>query len=415
MKKVLTSLLILLTLFAHTSALPVAAQETGLDAKAAILIEASTGKILYEKDSETPIEIASISKLISAYLVYEALAKGEISMGDQVTISDYAYGLTLSGELSNIPLEGDSYTVQSLLEASIISSANSAMIALAEHVAGSEPAFVDRMRSKLQEWGITSAYLVNSTGVNNAYLGENIYPGSQPTDENKVSAADVAKIARRLLLDYPEILAISGRSHYQFDGEYYYTTNKMLESGAYARPGVDGLKTGTTDLAGASFVATATENGMRLISVALNTTEQVADPDNRFLVTNELLAYGYQNFQMKTLVEAGQPYHKSSVGLFNGQTKTARAVAAQNLQVVVRKEATEATLATFVAHDTEFEAPLQQGTSLGTLKVKDSDLIGKGYIDAQPSVDMVSQKTTPAASWPASWWNHFVRYVNKNL
>lgn len=415
MKKYLVAGLCLVLMFFSTPHLLVLAEEDGLGAKHAIVIEASTGKILFEKDSQTPAEIASISKLISAYVIFEALEKKEISLNDTVAISDYPYHLTQSSELSNIPLEKRSYKLEELLHASLISSANSAMIALAEHVAGSEPAFVDRMNAKLAEWEITDAVLVNSTGVNNEDIGDNRYPNSDPTAENKVSAIHVAKIVRHLLLDYPQILEITSQSYYAFDGEYYYTTNKMLESGTHARPGVDGLKTGTSDKAGASFVATSNEHGMRLISVVLNATETNSDPDNRFVVTNELLAYAYENFSMKTLVEKGQAYHKSSVSLFNGKTATATAVAAEDLQTVVAKGIDEPPIAHFVAKHKTVDAPVQQGTNLGILTLQDTNLIGKGYVDDLPQVAMIAKSDTPTASWPISWWNHFVRYVNENL
>lgn len=131
------------------------------------------------KDATQPVEIASITKLITVYLVYEALENGSITLSTPVDISDYPYQLTTNSEASNIPMEARNYTVEELLEATLVSSANSAAIALAEKIAGSEKDFVDMMRAKLLEWGIQDATVVNTTGLNNETLGDNIYPGSK--------------------------------------------------------------------------------------------------------------------------------------------------------------------------------------------------------------------------------------------
>ena len=168
-----------MTLLVFGTASTVSAQEFDVAAKHAIAVEATTGKILYEKDANQPVEIASITKLVTVYLVYEALEQGTISLSTPVDISDYPYQLTTNSEASNVPMEARNYTVEQLLEATMVSSANSAAIALAEKIAGSEKDFVDKMREKLLEWGIQDATIVNTTGLNNETLGDNIYPGSK--------------------------------------------------------------------------------------------------------------------------------------------------------------------------------------------------------------------------------------------
>ncbi|WP_079117989.1 serine hydrolase, partial [Streptococcus pneumoniae] len=187
MKKIFLTLLTVSLLGGASTAV---AQDFTIAAKHAIAVEANTGKILYEKDATQPVEIASITKLITVYLVYEALENGSITLSTPVDISDYPYQLTTNSEASNIPMEARNYTVEELLEATLVSSANSAAIALAEKIAGSEKDFVDMMRAKLLEWGIQDATVVNTTGLNNETLGDNIYPGSKKDEENKLSAYD---------------------------------------------------------------------------------------------------------------------------------------------------------------------------------------------------------------------------------
>ena len=394
---------------------PVLAEDFSIAAKHAIAVEVSTGKVLYEQDAQTPASIASISKLLSVYLVYEALEKGEIQLDTMVDISDYPYSLTANTELSNVNLDARSYSVSDLLNASLITSSNSAIIALAEKIAGSEAAFVDKMKAKVAEWGITDATIVNTSGLDNSDLGENIYPGSKPDDSNQFSALDVAIIARRLILDYPQVLNITSLNAYDFGGYTYYSTNQMLSEGTHARGGVDGLKTGTSNSAGSSFVATTTQANMRIITVVLNATDGLTNSDNRFVETNNLMNYVYNNYSAITLVKKGEAFENSSVKLFNGTKASSPAVATADLLAIQKNTSEQPVTATFTSNQIEFDAPITSGTVVGQLKIVDNDLIGVGYLDNIAQIDMVIPTTIKTAPWPVSWWNQFVRYVNEKL
>ena len=394
---------------------PVHAEDFSVAAKHAIAVEVSTGKVLYEQDSQTPASIASISKLLSVYLVYEALEKGEIQLDTMVDISDYPYSLTANTELSNVNLDARSYSVSDLLNASLITSSNSAIIALAEKIAGSEAAFVDKMKAKVAEWGITDATIVNTSGLDNSDLGENIYPGSKPDDSNQFSALDVAIIARRLILDYSKVLNITSLNAYDFGGYTYYSTNQMLSEGTHARGGVDGLKTGTSNSAGSSFVATTTQANMRIITVVLNATDGLTNSDNRFVETNNLMNYVYNNYSAITLVKKGEAFENSSVKLFNGTKASSPAVATADLVAIQKNTSEQPVTATFTSNQIEFDAPITSGTVVGQLKIVDNYLIGVGYLDNIAQIDMAIPTTIKTAPWPVSWWNQFVRYVNEKL
>lgn len=394
---------------------PVLAEDFSIAAKHAIAVEVSTGKVLYEQDAQTPASIASISKLLSVYLVYEALEKGEIQLDTMVDISDYPYSLTANTELSNVNLDARSYSVSDLLNASLITSSNSAIIALAEKIAGSEAAFVDKMKAKVAEWGITDATIVNTSGLDNSDLGENIYPGSKPDDSNQFSALDVAIIARRLILDYPQVLNITSLNAYDFGGYTYYSTNQMLSEGTHARGGVDGLKTGTSNSAGSSFVATTTQANMRIITVVLNATDGLTNSDNRFVETNNLMNYVYNNYSAITLVKKGEAFENSSVKLFNGTKASSPAVATADLVAIQKNTSEQPVTAAFTSNQTEFDAPITSGTVVGQLKIVDNDLISVGYLDNIAQIDMAIPTTIKTAPWPVSWWNQFVRYVNEKL
>lgn len=332
-----------------------------------------------------------------------------------VDISDYPYSLTANTELSNVNLDARSYSVSDLLNASLITSSNSAIIALAEKIAGSEAAFVDKMKAKVAEWGITDATIVNTSGLDNSDLGENIYPGSKPDDSNQFSALDVAIIARRLILDYPQVLSITSLNAYDFGGYTYYSTNQMLSEGTHARGGVDGLKTGTSNSAGSSFVATTTQANMRIITVVLNATDGLTNSDNRFVETNNLMNYVYNNYSAITLVKKGEAFENSSVKLFNGTKASSPAVATADLLAIQKNTSEQPVTATFTSNQTEFDAPIMSGTVVGQLKIVDNDLIGVGYLDNIAQIDMAIPTTIKTAPWPVSWWNQFVRYVNEKL
>ena len=408
--------LTLITLFLFGSATTVSAQDFDVAAKHAIAVEANSGKILYEKDATQPVEIASISKILTVYLVYEALEQGKITLSTPVEISDYPYQLTTNSEASNVPMEARNYTVEELLEATLVSSANSAAIALAEKIAGSEKDFVDMMKAKLQEWGIQDATLVNTTGLNNETLGANIYPGSKKDDENKLSAYDVAIVARNLILKYPQVLEITKKPSSTFAGMTINSTNYMLEGMPAYRGGIDGLKTGTTDKAGASFVGTTVEKGMRIITVVLNADQQDTNPYARFTATSALLDYISANFALKTVVQKGEAYNDSKVTVLDGKEDNVTAVAKSDISIVQRIGSGTTPALQFTPKSTSEMAPLEEGKVVGTLTYDDQDLIGQGYLTSdKPSFEMVSEKKVEKAFFLKVWWNQFIRFINEKL
>ena len=395
--------------------LTVQADDFNAAASHAIAVEASTGKILYEKDATSTAGIASITKILTVYLVYKQIDEGKLKWDDQVAISDYAYNLTANSDASNVPMEARSYSVKQLVDAAMIASANSAAIALAEKIGGTEPKFVDMMSAQLKSWGITDAHLVNASGLNNSYLGSNIYPGSSASDENTMSALDVAIIARHLITDYPDVLKITSQSSMAFDSTTTLQTyNEMLSGMSYTREGVDGLKTGTTELAGASFVATTNENDMRIITVILHADD--ADTNNmaRFSATNDLMNYVYNTWKIQTLVKKGASYNKSLAKITDGKQVSVAAVAQKDFKVVVRKNDTNAPKLSIKTKT--LEAPVKKGSQAGSLTFNDADLVGTGYLEnARPQVKLITKSSVKRSIFLKVWWNHFVNWVNTSL
>ncbi|KAF1295834.1 D-alanyl-D-alanine carboxypeptidase [Enterococcus sp. JM4C] len=362
-------------------------------AAAAFSVDVETGKILYNQEGDTPMGIASVTKIISLYLVLNEIKKGNLSWEDTVPISDYVENLSVTPDLSNVPLHQEStYTVRELFEASLIQSANAAVAALAEKIAGSEPEFVDLMRKQLKDWGIKDAQVINSSGLNNAYLGENIYEGSSPTDENELSAKDVAIVARHLIIDFPEVLEVSKITSKMFGEDTQSPVemvnwNWMLPGFINAKEGVDGLKTGTTDLAGACFVGTMTKEDRRIITVVLNATDHAVNPAARFDETSKLMDYSFDQWTQKEVGKAGAAIPDlTDVAVKDGKVERVKVSLAAPVNMWIRSDMDTSQLTITpkldkkLVKDNQVEAPLKEGDVIGKAELSlAADTLG--YID----------------------------------
>ena len=415
MKKIITLLLCIILTLLSTS--PVRAEDLDLGAQHAIAIDGTTGKILYEKNSNEKKEVGGISNLLTTYLVYEAIQQGKISLNDDVDISDKAYQLTAVEGISNVPMEARKYKVKDLLTALLVSNANSAAIALAEKVAGNEEQFVLLMKAKLKDWGITDATVVNASGLNQSIIdGDEDKENKKKDTENKLSAYDVAVIAKHLLEDYPEVTKITSLSHAEFAGIQLESSNYMLENMPNYRAGVDGLKTGNSEKGGISFVASTNQNGIRMITVVIGVEAIDGDPYARFVATANLMNYVSQNFIASLIVSKGEAYNNSKSIVLDGKKTGATAVAKDDFIVIERQGSQAEAKITFKSSQASFSAPLKKGTSLGILTYADPEPIGRGYIEGKsPSMEMVSGENIQKSFFLKVWWNQFVRYVNEKL
>lgn len=413
MKKIL----LLLSLLSLVFVLPRPAYANDFDApaKSAFAVELSTGKVLYEKNSRTPLPVGPTSKLLTAYLVYREVKAGKIKWTDKVKISDYAYEIA-NLDLSNVPLDAGEYTVKELTTAMLVTSANGATIALAEHIAGSEPAFVDMMGQQLRDWNIQDFALVNATGLNNAYLGEeHIYPNTDLEDENQMTAQALATLAYRLVTDFPQVTKLTSKSQAKFAGEPIHSYNLMLPTMPYFRGGVDGLATGTTDKAGSSFVASATTSGMRVITVILNADGWEENAGARFMATNDLLNHIAGNYYPLTILKKGKSLDKTKAHILDGKQGEVNLISQKALTVIKSTKDKETPSISYQAKQDLIFAPVAKKENLGNFVYEDKHVIGKGYLYSQPSVPALAQDKVDKSFFLKVWWNHFVRYVNDYL
>lgn len=384
-----------------------------VNADAAILVEASTGKILYAKNEDTALGIASMSKMMTEYLMFEAIKNKQISWEQEQTISDYVHQVSVDTNLSNVPLEaGKKYSIRQLYEAMAIYSANGATIAIAEAIAGSEKKFVDMMNKKAEELGLENYKFINSTGLNNKDLKGKHPEGTGPEDENIMSARAMAKLASRLMNDYPEVLETTSVPVKEFPGMpgKMKNWNWMLPSLIYGYEGVDGLKTGTTDFAGYCFTGTAKRDGLRVITVVMNAKGKNGQGEykSRFDETKKMMDYAFTNFSVKEIYPEGyQAKGNKTVPVVNGKEKSVAIQSKSPLQVVV-KNGEDKMYKPQVKIDKKkldkegkLAAPIKKGDKLGVLEAVYQGEDPYGYLSKSKSasVDMVTAEKVEKANW----------------
>lgn len=251
--------------------------DANVDARAAILIDSQTGAVLYAQDADTAYPVASMSKMMTEYLLLEAIQEQRVTWEDEVPVSVNA----ASAEGARVILEpGRSYPLKDLYEAMAVGSANNASVAIGEYLAGSTSAFAEQMNLKAAELGLTASSFVNATGLDYDY------------GQNKMTARDVGMLAYYLIRDFPEIVELTAQPSVRLTtGERVKNTNLMVQADDHSMSvlGLDGLKTGFTDQAGYCFTGTAKQGDKRLISVVMGAENEAI----RFTETKKLLERGF--------------------------------------------------------------------------------------------------------------------------
>lgn len=413
----LLTLLLFTSLFANFPT-KASAVELGLEAEAAILVDANSGKILYELNPDMTLPPASMSKMMTEYLLLEAIHSKQVSWDQEVSITDYVYKISQNTKLSNVPLRKDiKYTVRELYESMAIYSANGSTIALAETIAGSETNFIKMMNDKAQELGMKDAKFVNSTGLNNSDLLGMHPKGTGDSEENMMSPRSVATLAYSLLRDYPEVLETASIPFKKFtkgiDGEgiSMLNWNAMLPDipgylQQFAYQGVDGLKTGSTSLAGYCFTGTAERNGMRLISVVMKTNSQY----KRFEETKKLFDYGFSNFVEKELFPADYTIKKQdALKVEKGKEKEVQIASKEALKTVIKSNEEELYEPKLVldkkslTKNSTLVAPVEKGQKVGYLTYEYKGENNYGYLldngAASEKVAIVTQAGVEKANW----------------
>lgn len=401
-----------------------AAAPIDINANAVILVDADTGKILYEQNSETVLGIASMTKMMTEYLLLEAVKEGKVKWDQEFTISPELSKMSHDNKLSNVPLRvGASYKVEDLYAAMAIESANAATLAIAEVVAGTEANFVKMMNEKAAQLGLKDFKFVNSTGLNNRDVAKHfpeIVGGAD--EENVMSARAVAKLAYQMLKDFPEVLNTSSIPEKTFakDTEDKFVMdnwNWMLEGyrniadrypnyQQFTYEGLDGLKTGSTNFAGYCFTGTAERDGQRFITVVMGTKSNA----ERFVETKKLMDFAFNSFKKEELIPKHyQVKGSKTLPVAKGKEDSVKIYTKDAIQSVVgtdEKDQYEFVLEIDkkkLNEDGALTAPIKKGDKVGTLTIKPKEGEVANYLSEEgqksTTVDVIAANDVEKANW----------------
>ena len=360
MRKILILLLLLISIPL------VKAEETedlAPNAKSAIMIEASTGEILFQKNKDEKLAPASMTKMMSMLLIMEEIENGNLKWNEMITTSEKASSMGGSQIFLKV---GEKMTVEDLLKGVAIASGNDAVVALAERVSGSEEQFVKRMNIRAKDLGLKNTNFINATGLT--------------ADNHYSSAYDMSLIAKELV-KHEKILEFTStyEDYLRKDTKspfWLVNTNRLVRF----KEGVDGLKTGFTDEAGYCLTATMKKDNMRLITVVMkeeNTSKRSAD-------TTKMLDYGFNIYMVQTILDEKTTIEKKKVEL--GKTLTTEIVPKENITILNKKSDDQKNI-TYKTNINKIIAPVKKGDKVGTIDIiEDNNIIST--IDATVKEDI---------------------------
>jgi serine-type D-Ala-D-Ala carboxypeptidase (penicillin-binding protein 5/6) len=316
------------------------------DAPTAILIEASSGSVLFEKNADELRAPSSMMKLMTAEVVFHAIKQGDIKLTDEYRVSEYAWrkGGAPAGGSTMFAAIHSKISVDDLLHGALIQSGNDACIVLAEGIAGNEDSFAQTMTKRARELGLTRSTFANSNGLPN--------PG------NKMTVRELATLARYVIQTYPDFYKIFGEREFTWNKIRQPNRNPLLTS----LDGADGLKTGYTKEGGYGMIGSAVQNGIRLI-VVINGLD---DPEDRASEAKKMLEWGFKNFEARTLFAADQTVGYAKV--FGGESRSVKLASHEPIKVMVQKNGTDKLIAR-VVYNGPVRAPFESGQQVGVVKV----------------------------------------------
>ena len=316
------------------------------DAPTAILTEATSGSVLFEKNADELRAPSSMMKLVTAELVFHAVKQGDIKLTDEYRVSENAWrrGGAPAGGSTMFAALNSKISIDDLLHGAIIQSGNDACIVLAEGIAGNERAFAEMMTQRARELGLARSTFANSNGL--------------PDPGNKMTVRELATLARYIIQTYPEFYKLFGEKEFTWNKIKQPNRNPLLNS----LEGADGLKTGFTKEGGYGMVGSAVQNGVRLI-VAINGLE---DPEDRATEAKKMLEWGFRNFEVRTVFAENQTIGYAKV--FGGDSRSVALASHEPVKVMVQKNGTDKLIARIV-YSGPVRAPFEAGQKVGLVKV----------------------------------------------
>jgi D-alanyl-D-alanine carboxypeptidase (penicillin-binding protein 5/6) len=332
-----------LTVSSFSQALTIIPSPPEVKAKGHILIDFTTGKVLAQGNADALLAPASLTKMMTSYIIGKELDSGNINNSDLVKISEKAWAKNFPGSSLMFIEVGTEVSVELLNQGIIVASGNDACVAMAEHIAGSEDAFAQLMNGHAEQLGMNSSYCENSHGLD--------------SQEHKSTPRDMATLAMALIRDVPEEYKIYSQKTFSYNNIKQYNRNNLLWDKSM---NVDGLKTGHTSQAGYSLVSSATKGGMRLVSVVMGTDSERA----RKVESKKLLNYGFRFFETYTPYKAGEKFATNRIWM--GDVKEVDLGISLDTPITIPRGQRKNLAASFEL-DQQLEAPLAKGTVVGKL------------------------------------------------
>ena len=377
----LVLLLVLVPALAYSANIVPAPPQVG--AKAYILVDAGSGEVLAESNADMPLPPASLTKMMTSYVLASEIAAGRVTDTDMVVVSENSWSQNpLFNGSSLMWIEpGMDVSISDLKRGIVISSGNDATVAVAEHLAGSETAFADMMNGHAESLGMVDTYFVNAHGL--------------PDPDHLTTARDLATLAIALITRFPDEYAVYKERDFTYNNIRQYNRNTLLGEDA----SVDGLKTGYTKEAGYGLVASAKRRDMRLVSVVLGTSS----PNARKSESRSLLNYGFRFFETVTLFSQAEELEKPRI--WKG-AQDYLAVGVMDEVVLTLPRGKKKKLTTQVEIDEEITAPISQGDTLGVVKlIVDSEIVHE--------TPLLALETVEPAGFFARLWDVVLMWIAK--
>ena len=366
-----------------------------------------TGQVIADQNGTERLPIASTTKLITMYMVKEAIKSGKISLSQKVKVPEDIAAFSQDLSVANTPMTAEkTYTVQQLIDAMMVPSSNGAALLLANLLGGSQAKFEKMMEAKLESWGIAGVKIYSPSGLTNGDMKKFKDASAEDDVENEMSARELAVVARRLVVDFPDVLKTAQQKTVEFPAvsggtETMNNTNELLGNETFDLNWL-GLKTGTTPNAGGNFVGVTKIQGRPVVSVVLNSGDN-ADAAAKFNATLTMVKKADDAVKVQTVASGLKPA-KNTVSVFTAKDGKVSYKTKGTASFFVPAGESATTKAVNVKLSKKVTAPLKQNEKLGTAQLESSFAAANDWLTGDPEVELVSVSEEARANWFATTW-----------
>ena len=375
--------------------------------KAGVVVDAQTGQVIADQNGTERLPIASTTKLITMYMVKEAINSGKISLSQKVKVPEDIAAFSQDLSVANTPMTAEkTYTVLQLIDAMMMPSSNGAALLLANLLGGSQAKFEKMMEAKLESWGIAGMKIYSPSGLTNGDMKKFKDASAEDDVENEMSARELAVVARRLVVDFPDVLKTAQQKTVEFPAvsggtETMNNTNELLGNETFDLNWL-GLKTGTTPNAGGNFVGVTKIQGRPVVSVVLNSGDN-ADAAAKFNATLTMVKKADDAVKVQKVASGLKPA-KNTVSVLTAKDGKVSYKTKGTASFFVPAGESATTKAVNVKLSKKVTAPLKQNEKLGTAQLESSFAAANDWLTGAPEVELVSVSEEARANWFATTW-----------